>query len=287
MKIGVDPLNVGYPNPETILAIAKKAEEVGIESVWTFEHVMIPETYESRYPYSPQGKMPITPDVPLVDPLVTLACVAGATKTLKLGTGVNILPQANPLLLAKQVASLDFLSGGRFLFGVGTGWLAEEYAAMGVPFERRGARFDDYLAAMKKVWSGEVVEHHGEFVRWENFRSYPLPVQRPHPPILIGGASDRALRRVVELGDGYIVPNDSIEHAEELVGRLRRVAGELGRDPSTIEITAKWISFKQPDGLARLRDLGAARVIVPIRALPDRDVNAGLEKLAELARSVS
>ncbi len=283
MKLGVDPLNVGYSDPATIVAIAKKAEEVGLESVWTFEHVIIPEEYASRYPYSPQGKMPITPDVPLVDPIVALSYVAGATKTLKLGTGVNILPQANPLLLAKQVAGLDFLSGGRFLFGVGVGWLAEEYAAMGVPFERRGARFDDYLVAMKKVWSGETVEHRSEFVQWTNFRSYPLPVQRPHPPILIGGASDRALLRVVEHGDGYIAPNESFEQLERLLVRLREAATERGRDPSTIEVTAKWLAYKQPDGLARLRDLGVARAIVPIRSLPDREPMAGLEKLAELA----
>jgi probable F420-dependent oxidoreductase len=282
MKIGIDPLNVGYGDPETIVRIAKKAEEVGIESVWTFEHVIVPESYESRYPYHPAGKMPITPDVPLVDPLVTLAYVAGATTTLKLGTGVNILPQANPLLVAKQVASLDFLSGGRFLFGVGAGWLKEEYDALGVPFERRGARFDEYLVAMKKVWSGDVVEHRGELLTWSNFRSHPLPAQRPHPPILIGGASDRALLRVVEHGDGYIAPNESFEQLEALLRKLRQIAVDRGRDPAAIEITAKWLAYKQPDGLARLRDLGVSRAIVPIRALPDRDPSVGLEKLGAL-----
>ncbi|MBC7171803.1 MAG: LLM class F420-dependent oxidoreductase [Polyangiaceae bacterium] len=265
-----------------MIAIARKAEEVGVESVWTFEHVVVPESYESRYPYSPKGKMPISSDVAIVDPLVALACIAGATTKLKLGTGVNILPQANPLFIAKQVASLDFVSHGRFIFGVGIGWLEEEYEALGVPFARRGARFDEYIAAIKKIWTGDVVEHAGEFVRWSGFRSYPLPVQRPHPPIVIGGASDRALARVVEHGDGYIAPNDSIEQLESLLARLRRISAERGRDPSTIEVTAKWIASKDPGGLEKIRDLGVARVIVPIRGLPDREVNAGLDKLGEL-----
>ncbi len=285
MKIGIDPINVGPSDPDEVRTLAQKVEAVGFESVWTFEHVIVPERYDSPYPYSPKGKMPIAADAAFVDPLVTLAFVAAATKTLRLGTGVNILPQANPLLLAKQVASLDFLSGGRFLFGVGVGWLAEEYAALGVPFERRGARFDDYVRAMKKVWSGELVEHQSDFVHWSGFRSHPRPTQQPHPPILIGGTSDRALRRVVELGDGYIAPNRDVAELEGLLTKLRAAASAHGRDPSSIEVTAKWIPAKEPDGLAKLRDLGVARVIVPARALPDPDPLAGLEKLAEqLAR---
>jgi probable F420-dependent oxidoreductase len=281
MKIGIDPLNVGVSDPASMLALAQKVEEVGFESVFTFEHVIIPERYDSPYPYSPKGKMPVAETTPFVDPLVSLAYVAGGTKTVKLGTGVNILPQANPLLFAKQVASLDFVSGGRLLLGVGVGWLAEEYAALGVPFERRGARFDDYIRAMKKVWSGEVVEHQSDFIQWSGFRSHPQPAQRPHPPILIGGASDRALRRVVELGDGYIAPNKDIDELETLTAKLNAAAKAEGRDPSSIEITAKWIFIKEPDALTRLVDLGVTRAVVPLRTLPDADPMVGLEKLAE------
>jgi probable F420-dependent oxidoreductase len=285
MKIGIDPINVGVSDPEAMLALARKVEEVGFESVFTFEHVIVPERYESRYPYSPRGKMPIGNETPFVDPLVALAYVAGGTKTLKLGTGVNILPQANPLLLAKQAASLDLVSGGRLLLGLGVGWLAEEYAALGVPFERRGARFDDYVRAMKKVWSGELVEHESDFVRWSGFRSHPRPAQRPHPPILIGGASDRALARVVELGDGYIAPNKDVAELEGLVAKLNAAAEAAGRDPASIEITAKWVFVKEPEAASKLRDLGVARAIVPLRTLPDPDPFVGLEELAErLAR---
>jgi alkanesulfonate monooxygenase SsuD/methylene tetrahydromethanopterin reductase-like flavin-dependent oxidoreductase (luciferase family) len=164
MKVGIIPLNVGVKGGERLAATAVKAEQVGLESAWTFEHVIVPMDYESRYPYSPEGKMGAAPETVFVDPLIAIAYAAARTTTLRFGTGVNILPQANPLFLAKQAASIDFVSGGRFMLGVGTGWLREEYEALGAPCERRGARFDDYVVAMKKVWSGEVVEHDGEFV---------------------------------------------------------------------------------------------------------------------------
>ena len=149
MKIGIVPLNVGGPDAATqMIPLAQYAEAAGIESVWTFEHAMVPMNYESRYPYDKSGKMPISPEGWFIDPLISLAHVAAVTKTIRLGTGVNILPQTNPLLLAKQAASIDVLSGGRLLLGLGIGWLEEEFVAMGTPFERRGARFNDYIVAI-------------------------------------------------------------------------------------------------------------------------------------------
>ena len=159
MKIGMIPVNIGVSTAEEVVGLARLAEDSGFESVWTFEHVVVPLEYASKYPYDASGKMGASPETPFVDPLIALTAVAAATKTIRLGTGVNILPQANPLFLAKQAASLDALSGGRLLLGLGIGWLREEFDAMGVPFERRGARFDDYVEAMRKVWSGDVVEH--------------------------------------------------------------------------------------------------------------------------------
>ena len=176
MKLGIVPINVGVADPARITAIAQRAEALGIESVWTYEHVMVPADYGSKYPYHPSGKAPMAPETPFLDPLVTLAHVTASTTTLRVGTGINILPQANPLLMAKQVATLDVLSGGRLMLGLGVGWLEEEFAAMGTPFPRRGARFDDYLVAMKAVWSGETVEHDGEFLKWSGFKS---PAWRP------------------------------------------------------------------------------------------------------------
>ena len=152
MKFGLVPVNVGVKSVDHIIGISQLAESVGMESVWTFEHVIVPEDYASKYPYSADGKMGARPDTNFVDPLIALTAVAAHTKPFKLDTGVNIVSQANPLLLAKQAASLDFVSGGRFMLGAGIGWLREEFDAMGVPFERRGARFDDYMVALKKVW---------------------------------------------------------------------------------------------------------------------------------------
>ena len=177
MNVGLIPINMGVTGVDQMVALAQKAEEVGIESLWTFEHVIIPVDYQSKYPYSPDGKMGAPPETNLVDPLIALTAIAAATERVKLATGVNILPQVSPLYLAKQAASLDFVSKGRFLLGVGIGWLREEFDALGAPFERRGARFDDYVVAMRKVWSGEVVEHQSDFISWSGFKSHPLPVQ--------------------------------------------------------------------------------------------------------------
>ena len=149
---------------------AQLVESLGYESVWTFEHVIVPVDYESKYPYNKSGNMGIEPETNFVDPLIALAAVAAATTTLRLATGVNILSQANPIYMAKQAASLDFMSNGRFMLGVGIGWLREEFDALGVPFERRGARFDDYVTGMRKIWSGEVVEHESDFCVMDKFQ---------------------------------------------------------------------------------------------------------------------
>ena len=152
MKFGLIPVNIGIQSMAQMTGLAQLSEQVGFESVWTFEHVIVPVDYASKYPYSDSGKMGVSPETNLVDPLIALAAVAASTTRLRLGTGVNILSQTNPLYLAKQAASLDMLSSGRLLLGLGIGWLREAFVAMGTPFEKRGARFDDYVAAMRKVW---------------------------------------------------------------------------------------------------------------------------------------
>ena len=203
------------------------------------------------------------------------------TNKVRLATGVNILPQANPLYLAKQVASIDLLSGGRAMLGVGIGWLREEFDALGVPFERRAERFRDYVVAMKKVWSGEMVEHESEFLHWKGFKSYPLPVQRPHPPIIVGGASREALRRVAELGDGWYAPTSGPDQLAEALAKLREVCKLAGRDYDSVEITASFNYSKEgAGGVARYRDLGVARLVVPVMFLEGGPM-AGLEKLGD------
>jgi probable F420-dependent oxidoreductase len=281
MKIGIVPINVGVFEPEQVAKLATKAEEVGVESLWTFEHVIVPSGYDSKYPYSQTGKMPATPETPFVDPLIALAHAAAVTKKVRLATGVNILPQANPLYLAKQVASIDVLSAGRMMLGVGVGWLREEFDALGVSFERRGARFADYVIAMKKVWSGETVEHESEFLRWTGFKSYPLPVQRPHPPIIVGGTTPAALRRVADLGDGWFAPTGGVDQLAESLAKLREACKAAGRDYDSIEITASWSYSKEgASSLARYRDLGVSRLVVSLFFL-DGGPMAGLDKLGD------
>lgn len=281
MKIGIVPVNVGGPQTaEQMIEVAQHAEAAGIESVWTFEHVIVPLDYDSRYPYDRSGKMPIGPDAWFIDPLIALAHVAAATKTIRLGTGVNIFPQTNPLLFAKQTASLDRLSGGRLTLGLGIGWLAEEYRAMGTPFERRGARFDDYLAAVKKVWTGEVVEHESEFLSWHGFQSHPTPAQEPHPPILMGGMTTKTLRRVVEVAQGWYAPSDSHRLLKDKLGELRQLADAAGRPFDSLDITTSWRMGARPDALAEFEQLGINRVVVLLGTTGERDPRRAIDRIA-------
>ena len=281
MKVGIAPINVGGArSTDDMIEIAQHAEAAGIESVWTFEHVIIPTEYDSVYPYDRSGKMPVAPDTWFVDPLIALSHVAAATNKIRLGTGVNILPQANPLLFAKQVASIDVLSKGRLELGVGIGWLAEEYAAMGTPFKRRGARFDDYVAAIKKVWTGEPVEHESEFLSWRNFRSHPTPVQEPHPPILIGGTSTKALKRVVDSAQGWYAPSDSARLLGEKLQELKDLAAEAGRSFDSIEVTTSWRIKARPDAMAQFKELGLDRIVVLLGSTGESDPKKAIDYIA-------
>jgi probable F420-dependent oxidoreductase len=279
VKFGLVPVNVGVKSVEQIVGLAQLAESVGIESVWTFEHVMVPQDYASKYPYSADGKMGASPETNFVDPLIALATIAAHTKTLKLGTGVNILSQANPLLLAKQAASLDFVSGGRFMLGAGIGWLREEFDAMGVPYERRGARFDDYVAAMRKVWSGEVVEHRSEFVQWSGFKSYPIP-GKAGIPIIVGGNKGKIYERVARHGDGWFLPVDNAAALAEQLVPLAAACAAIGRNPAEIEISCMWNMQGGLDAIKAFEAAGASRIIVPVLAL-GKDPVAGITRLAE------
>lgn len=281
MKFGLIPCNIGVSDVGTMLRMATTAEQIGLESIWTFEHAIVPMNYKSRYPYSGDGKMPVTPETNFVDPLIALTTIAAHTKTLRLGTGVNILPQVNPLMLAKQAASLDFVSGGRFMLGIGIGWLEEEFDALGVPFARRGARFADYVEAMRKVWSGDVVEHESEFLQWKNFKSYPLPVQKPLP-LVIGGSSRQAIRRVARFGQGWYAPSPTVDQIEKLLVPLDEACAAIGRDRSEIEISTMYVPQLEPPAevLARYREVGVGRLIIPLQALGANPME-GLSRLGD------
>ncbi|MFV8816555.1 TIGR03619 family F420-dependent LLM class oxidoreductase [Haliea sp. E17] len=280
MKIGVIPINIDVAGIEDIVGIARHAEAAGCESVWTAEHVIIPTRLETDYPYSQSGEMPLGGDMNFFDPLVTLSAVAAATSTLKLGTGINILPQTNPLLFAKQAASLDVISGGRLMLGLGLGWMREEFRAMGTPFEKRGARFDDYLQALRKAWSGEEVNHQSEFLDWRNFRSFPIPVAKSDLPVFIGGHAGKAFLRAARYGQGWYPAIYSAAELAPNIDRLRAACAEVGRDFNELEITSVWANTGGLDELRRLRDLGVSRVTVPLQSLPGSAID-GISWLAD------
>lgn len=279
MKIGLIPINIGITDTAQMIGLAQLAESAGFESLWTFEHVIVPLDYQSKYPYNDSGKMAADPETPFIDPLIALSAVAAATKTIRLGTGVNILSQVNPLLLAKQAASLDVVSGGRFMLGAGIGWLEEEFKAMGVPFERRGARFDDYVAAMRKVWSGDVVEHKSDFLDWSGFKSHPTPVQNPLP-VIIGGNKGKIYERIARYGDGWFVPGSDPATLREQIEELHDTCEHLDRDPAEIEITCMWSGQGGLESLEALRAAGVHRAVVLLMGLGD-DPAAGIRRMGE------
>jgi probable F420-dependent oxidoreductase len=267
MKIGLIPVNIGAPNAQAMVGMAQRAEALGFESVWTFEHAIVPIDYQSKYPYSPDGKMGVSPDANFLDPLIALSAVAAQTKTIRLGTGVNILPQANPLYVAKQAATLDFVSNGRFELGVGIGWLREEFQAAGTPFERRGARFDDYVQAMRKLWSGEVVEHKSEFLDWTGFKSRPTPIQDPFP-VVIGGTKGKAFERTARYGNGWFAPTGSPDQLAPLMKELDQACADVGRNRDEIEVTAMWFpNAEDLSDVERYTEMGVSRLVLPLPAL--------------------
>jgi probable F420-dependent oxidoreductase len=279
MKFGLIPVNIGVESSEQMIGMAQLAESKGYESVWTFEHVIVPMDYQSKYPYNASGKMGADPESNFVDPLIALTAIAASTSKIRLGTGVNILSQVNPLYMAKQAASIDMISNGRFMLGVGIGWLREEFEALGVPFEKRGARFDDYVAAMRKVWSGDVVEHQSEFINWSGFKSYPIPKQSPLP-VIMGGIKGKIHERIATLGDGWYAPVSDPAELRGHLDKIRAKCDEIGRDFSEIEITCMWPGVGGPEAVEALEVAGAHRLVVPVMALGPDPV-AGISKLAE------
>ena len=283
MKFGIVPINLGeFTDPQVLIPFVQKAERLGYESVWTAEHVIIPKHYDSVYPYNPSGKVPFRPDAAIIDPLVALTFIAAATTRLRLGTGVNILPQTNPLYLAKWASSIDHLSQGRLMLGLGIGWLQEEFAAIGVPFAQRGKRSDEYLAALKAVWSGQEVDFQGEFVRWQGFQMRPAPAQTGGVPLVIGGVSAPAIRRTVRHGNGwYVIGKDLGEyrtHMRALDDECRRQA----RNRAELEITAYWDYYRQgADSLSAYQELGVDRLLINVRALRHDSTDAALERFAD------
>ena len=266
MKFGIGFANIlHWTGPDGAVEFAQGAEAAGFDSIWTVEHVVYPDAYASVYPYDPTGRMPMTPDTPLPDPLIWLTWVAAATSTLRLGTGILILPQRNPVVLAKSLGTLDSLSGGRVSLGVGVGWLKEEFNALGIPWEGRGRRTDDYIGAMRALWDGDSASYTSEHASFSGVSLNPKPVNG-RVPIVIGGHSLAAARRAGRLGDGFWPgPREGVSIAD-LIDVMRQEAAAADRDPESIEITVGLPNtpMDDPAGLVQeVADLGAHRLIVP------------------------
>jgi probable F420-dependent oxidoreductase len=270
--------------PVTTLDLCQCAEAAGFESLWGGEHVVLPSTIESRYPYTADGKIPAEPDTPIPDPLIWLAFAAAAAPSLRLGTCILIVPQRNPLVLAKELATLDRISGGRVELGLGVGWLKEEFDALGVPWERRGARNDEYIAAMRALWAGPHAEFHGEFVDFPPVTCSPRPVQ-PSIPILVGGDTEAAIQRAVRLADGYFPGEGDVARLAELIRRVRDAAERAGRDPASIEINAMFgRQMADPiKGAEELAAIGVGRAMVPAFFFAGP---GGLDRLSEFGERV-
>lgn len=238
MRLGLHALGIGTgARRDVIDAVAVAAEEAGFSTLWAGEHVVMVDRSASRYPYAPDGQIAVPPDADWLDPMIALSFAAAATRKIRLATGVLLLPEHNPVMLAKQAASLDRLSHGRLTLGIGVGWSAEEFGALGIPFERRGARADEYLEAMRTVWRQDPASFSGEFLRFADIRVNPKPVRHGRIPIVVGGNSDAALRRAARTADGWYGFNlaDAVS-ASERITRLRALCETAGRALSEIEI---------------------------------------------------
>jgi probable F420-dependent oxidoreductase len=269
MKFALMFANATFPDAKDAARLGRLAEDAGFDALITVEHVIWPTAYSSAYPYSPTGKIPGNPSTPLPDPLIWMAWVAATTSRIRFMTGILILPQRNPVVLAKEVATLDYMSGGRIELGIGVGWLKEEFEALGVPWERRGKRADEYVAAMRALWARDDASFAGEFVSFTGVSSNPKPV-KGHVPIVVGGHSEAAAQRAGRLGDGFFPLNAGQGEIGALIAMMRRAAEAAGRDPRAVAVTTtcpgvspRADSDPRPAIEERIAQ-GVDRVIVPV-----------------------
>ena len=280
MKVGV-PLFL--LRPEHMATVAARAETLGFESVWVPEHLVFPTQISSRYPYAADGVPPINPATPLLDPLILLTQVAARTSRIRLGTNIYILPLRHPIETARMAMTLDVLSNGRLVFGIGAGWLAEEFEAVGIDFASRGGRTRECVRALRALWTEGEPEFHGRYFSFGPVRFEPKPVQRPHPPIVFGGETEAALKRAAALGDGWYGVGHSPDTAAVQVQKLHALRTAAGRAHLPFEITVSCgVPSLSNDDLCRYADAGVDRVVV----LPWRRSREAEERLEELARAV-
>lgn len=283
MSSTAKPIGLSMPLPAYTIDpafMAKTAEALGFESIWYAEHPALPVESDSPFP-STGGEIPWTYSH-FTDPYIALARASAVTSTLKLGTGITLIPQRNPLLLAKEIAALDFHSGGRFILGIGTGWLKEEVELFGGNFKRRWTQTREALEAMQVMWNEDEAEYHGEFYDFPKVRVNPKPIQRPRPPILIGGAAKSVLQRVVDHADGWLPNRITPDQMSEARQELDRLATAAGRDPASINITV----YGQPQDRTVVRsllDAGASRAVIKLEHVEtEAEMGAQMEQVAAM-----
>jgi probable F420-dependent oxidoreductase len=281
ISVGLHALGIGPGSrPDVIAAVAGAADKRGFATLWCGEHVVMVDKPSSRYPYTADGTIAVPADADWLDPLLGLSFIAAHTERIRLATGVLLLPEHHPLVIAKQAATLDLLSKGRFVLGVGAGWSAEEFEALGIPFDRRGARLDEYIAAMRRIWASDTASFYGEFVRFDSVRVYPKPARGRKVPIVIGGTSDAALRRVAALGDGWYGFNLAAEDVPDRLGVLAEYCDDHGRDIRDLEIAVS-LSDGDPALLPELAAAGVTELVVV--AAPPNHAGAAADWVDDLA----
>jgi len=263
MRLGLHSLGIGAGARRAVIdAVACAAEASGFSTLWSGEHVVMVDRSESRYPYSGDGRIAVPGSADWLDPLVGLSFAAAATQRIQIATGVLLLPEHNPVLLAKQAASLDVLCGGRLVLGVGIGWSREEFAALGIPFARRADRAAEYLRAMRTLWREDVASFDGAFVSFDQVRVNPKPFRERRIPVVFGGNSDAALRRVATVGDGWYGFNlAGVDQVRERIARLKELCSESDRDFSELELAVS-LERAQPGDLSALSDIGVGELVL-------------------------
>lgn len=280
MEFGVfAALAAPYVTTDGLVALAQESEARGVESLWLAEHVVLFDEYAPDYPYDETGRFPATADSGILEPLSTLAFLAANTSTVRLGTGILLLPQRNPVYTAKEVANIDWLSGGRFDLGIGVGWCQEEFAAVDVSWPKRGQRTDEYIQVMRSLWTEDVSSYSGEFYSLDKARMYPKPVQE-RLPIHVGGESDAAIRRAATLGDGWYTFNRLPDDVPAATARFDELLAEAGRSRADVQLSiCPYMHPLTPEMVDQYGELGVDRVIGMVFGASADDFKAGLEAL--------
>lgn len=281
MQLGLFlPTASPFANPDWLREVARQVEDRHVDAVWIPEHVVQFEEYESRYPYSADGKFPAAPSSGILEPMTTLAFLAAATETVRLGTAICLLAQRNPVYAAKELSNLDWLSGGRVDLGIGVGWLREEYEALGVPWARRGARTEDCVSVLRTLWCDDVSSFSGETFTLPECSMFPKPVQKPHPPIHFGGESDVAINRAARLGQGWHTFGRMPAEVPDALTRLDRELDNAGRPREEFQVTVcPYMNAITPDMVDQYAEAGVDQLSLMLMAFSPSDVAPQLDLL--------